>query len=374
LHAEDVDWEMKAIGFSRMKTGSVVQLHFGETLGNILNDLPGEGFLLPRIAPMKESDRAKAFMRRCDVDPLCWSGFLLRFDTIRIKLILAQGFTMKFSINTVLFVSPFTNEDTRLFAKFKKWGFDAVELLIEDPTHIDPALVKCDLDRNGLACGSVAASINPGRDLRGNAISQRHGVQYLCALIDQMVALDARVLGGPVYSYVGRAEAYSTAEKKRQWKTVVKNLKVVTQYAAAHGKLVCVEPLNRFETDFLNTIEQGLKLIADVGSPALKLHLDTFHANIEEKDQGVAIRYAGEHLGHIHACGCDRGTPGKDHIDWKSIAAALKAIKYDGDIALESVTLDVPRVASSAGIWRRMEKTRDEIAYDGLTFLRKTLA
>ena len=138
--------------------------------------------------------------------------------------------------------------------------------------------------------------------------------------------------------------------------------------------MVCVEPLNRFETDFLNTIEQGLKLIEDVGSPNLKLHLDTFHANIEEKHQGEAIRRAGKHLGHIHACGADRGTPGNDHIDWKSIAAALKAIKFDGDIALESVTLDVPRIAASAGIWRRMEKTRDEIAYNGLKFLRKTLA
>jgi D-psicose/D-tagatose/L-ribulose 3-epimerase len=281
---------------------------------------------------------------------------------------------MKFSINTVLFVSPFTNADTRLFAKFKKWGFDAVELLLEDPAHIDPALVKRALGRNGLACGSVAAAINPGRDLRGNAASQRDGVNYLCQLIDQMVTLDARVLGGPVYSYVGRAQAYSTAEKNRQWKSVVKNLKIVTRYAASRGKLVCVEPLNRFESDFLNTIDQGLKLIADVGNPALKLHLDTFHSNIEEKHQGAAIRRAGKHLGHIHACGSDRGTPGKDHIDWKSIAAALRAIKYDGDIALESVTLDVPRIASSAGIWRRMEKTRDEIARDGLKFLRKTLA
>ena len=154
----------------------------------------------------------------------------------------------------------------------------------------------------------------------------------------------------------------------------MKNLKQVARYAADRGKLVCVEPLNRFETDFLNTIEQGLKLIADVGSPALRLHLDTFHANIEEKDQAQAIRRAGKHLGHIHACGCDRGTPGNDHIDWKSIAAALKAIKYDGDIALESVTLDVPRIASSAGIWRRMEPTQDEIARDGVKFLRKILS
>jgi len=280
---------------------------------------------------------------------------------------------MKFSINTVLFVSPFTSQDTRLFAKFKKWGFDSVELLIEDPAHIDPALVKRALGGNGLACGSLAAAINPQRDLRGNAASQRNGVKYLCQLIDQMVTLDARVLGGPVYSYVGRAEAYSTAEKKRQWKSVVKNLKIVTHYAVAHGKLVCVEPLNRFESDFLNTLDQGLKLIADVDSPALKLHLDTFHANIEEKHQSEAIRRAGKHLGHIHASGADRGTPGNDHIDWKSIAAALKAIKYDGDIVLESVTLDVPRIARSAAIWRRMEPTRDEIATNGVKFLRRAL-
>lgn len=280
---------------------------------------------------------------------------------------------MKFSINTVLFVSPFTNSDTRLFRQFKRWGYGAVELLIEDPAHIDPFFVKKKLNQQGLACGSVAAAINPERDLRGNAASQRNGVKYLCQLIDQMVTLDAHVLSGPVYSYVGRAKAYTATEKRRHWQAVVKNLKAVTRYAAARGKVVCVEPLNRFETDFLNTIEQGLKLIADVGSPNLKLHLDTFHANIEEKHQGEAIRRAGKHLGHIHACGCDRGTPGNDHIDWKSIAAALKAIKYDGDIALESVTLDVPRIAASAGIWRRMEKTRDEIAYNGLKFLRKTL-
>jgi D-psicose/D-tagatose/L-ribulose 3-epimerase len=137
--------------------------------------------------------------------------------------------------------------------------------------------------------------------------------------------------------------------------------------------LVCVEPINRFESDFLNTMEQGLKLLADVNHPALKLHLDTFHANIEEKHQGEAIRRAGKHLGHIHACGCDRGTPGNDHINWKSIAAALKAIKYDGDVVIESVTLDVPRIARSAAIWRRMERTQEEIARDGLTCLKRIL-
>ncbi|MGH7975463.1 MAG: sugar phosphate isomerase/epimerase family protein [Limisphaerales bacterium] len=280
---------------------------------------------------------------------------------------------MKFSLNTVLFVSPFSDGSTMLFKKIKHWDYDAVELLIEDPADIDPEFIKRSLDRYGLVCGSVCAAMNSRDDLRGSAASQRNGVKYLCALLDQMVTLDCRVLSGPIYSYVGRAEAYSSAEKKKHWQSVVKNLKQVARYAAERGKLICVEPINRFESDFLNTMDQGLRLIADVGSPALKLHLDTFHANIEEKYQAAAILRAGKHLGHIHACGADRGTPGNDHIDWPSIAAALKKIKYDGDIVLESVTLDVPRIARSAAIWRRMEPTRDEIAINGLKFLKKIL-
>lgn len=280
---------------------------------------------------------------------------------------------MRFSINTVLFASPFTSADAKLFKKFRRWGYDAVEILLENPADIDSGPVKRELRQSGLVCGSICAAMSRERDLRGSSRGQRNGVKYLCQLLDKMVELDCPVLGGPLYSYVGRADAVSRAEYRSQWKAVVKNLKAVAKHAEARGKLVCLEPLNRFETDFLNTVDQGLKLIEDVGSPVLKLHLDTFHANIEEKFLGAAIRRAGRHLGHIHACGSDRGTPGNDHIDWREIADALREIRYRGDIALESVTLDVPRIARSAAIWRRMEPTRDEIAIKGLQFLRDCL-
>ena len=95
--------------------------------------------------------------------------------------------------------------------------------------------------------------------------------------------------------------------------------------------------------------------------------------NIEEKNQAAAIKKAGKLLGHFHACGSDRGTPGKDHIEWKSITAALKAIKYDGDVVIESFTTDVKVIARAAAIWRRIEPTRNEIATDGIKFLKKTL-
>jgi D-psicose/D-tagatose/L-ribulose 3-epimerase len=280
---------------------------------------------------------------------------------------------MRFGINTFLFTSPFTTQSAKLFPTFKKWGFDTVEIPIEATDHIDPHKIKAALDKTGLACGSVCAVVGPGRDLRGTTRQQQTTLKYMKAVIDQMVTLDCPSMIGPVYSTVGRADAVPAPEYKQQWRTVVKNLKTVCAYAGDKGKMVCMEPLNRFETDFINTCEQALNLVADVGSPHLTLHLDTFHMNIEEKHQPAAIRKAGKLLGHFHACGSDRGTPGNDSIDWPGIAAALKEIDYDKDVVIESFTTDVKVIARAAAIWRKIEPTRDEIAVKGLQFLRGIL-
>jgi D-psicose/D-tagatose/L-ribulose 3-epimerase len=280
---------------------------------------------------------------------------------------------MKLGINTFLFTSPFTNKSTKLFGQFKRWGFETVEIPVEDPSHIDPAHVKRELDKHGLVCGTVCACLGPDRDLRGTPQQQKTGLDYMMKVIDQMGVLGAHSLIGPVYSSVGRADAVPAAEYKKQWKTVVKNLKTLCKYAEKRGKRICMEPLNRFETDFINTCEQGLKMIKDVGSPALTLHLDTFHMNIEQKNQPAAIRKAGKALAHFHACGSDRGTPGGDHIDWKGIAKALNDIRYQGDVVIESFTTDVKVIAKAAAIWRRIEPTRNEIAVKGIKFLKKTL-
>ena len=280
---------------------------------------------------------------------------------------------MRFGINTFLFSCPFTDASTRLFPKFKKWGFESVEISVEDFAHLDPERFKAQLHQHGLVCGSVTPCLGPEKDLRGTPRQQRAGVEFMKRVVDLMVRIECPSLIGVVYSTVGRTEAVPSAEKRRQWKTVVRNLRELCAYAEDHGRVIALEPINRFETDFINTCEQGLRMIHDVGSPALKLHLDTFHMNIEEKDPAAAIRRAGPHLGHFHACGCDRGTPGNDHIDWKSIAAALRAIRYEGDVVIESFTSDVKALARAAAIWRKLEPTRDEIAWKGLKFLRSIL-
>ena len=279
---------------------------------------------------------------------------------------------MRFGINSFLFTSPFTTKSVSLFKTFRKWGFDTVEIPIEDPSHIDPAKVKAAADKAGIAIGSVCACMGPGRDFRGSEADQAAAMAYCKALIDQAVVLGCPSLIGPVYSVVGKADAVEPAQQKVEWALVVKNLKVLAAYAAQKGVTICVEPLNRFETDFLNTCDQGLRLIKAVGSPALKLHLDTFHMNIEEKDQAAAIRKAGKLLGHFHACGSDRGTPGGDHIAWPSIVKALRSVGYKGDVVIESFTTDVKVIARAAAIWRKIEPRRNDIAVKGLKFLHRS--
>jgi len=278
---------------------------------------------------------------------------------------------MRFGINSFLYVSPFTTASVKLFPQFKKWGFETVEIPVESPDHIDPAAVKAAADKAGLAIGSICACMGSGRDFRGTAEEQKTATDYVQTLIDQAVVLGCPRVIGPIYSVVGKADAVEPADQKREFELVVQNLKPLAKYAEQKGVQLCIEPLNRFETDFLNTCDKGLKLIKAVGSKAVKLHLDTFHMNIEEKNQAAAIIKAGKNLAHFHACGSDRGTPGGDHIDWKPIVKALKQINYQGDVVIESFTTDVKVIARAAAIWRKIEPNRNDIAVKGLKNLKR---
>ncbi|RYD84535.1 MAG: sugar phosphate isomerase/epimerase [Verrucomicrobiaceae bacterium] len=278
---------------------------------------------------------------------------------------------MRFGINSFLFVSPFTTESSKLFKKFKDIGFDTVEIPIEDPSHIEAAKVKAAAEKAGLAIGSICACMGPGRDFRGSAADQKTAMTYCKKLVDQAVELGCPRIIGPLYSVVGLIGAHDDAAKKEHFNLVVKNLKELAKYAESKGIELDVEPLNRFETDFLNTVDQGLKLVKAVGAENVKLHLDTFHMNIEEKNQPEAIRKVGNLLGHFHACGTDRGTPGGDSLNWPEIVKALQEVGYEGDVVIESFTTDVKVIARAAAIWRKIEPKRDDIAVKGLANLQQ---
>lgn len=272
-----------------------------------------------------------------------------------------------------MFTSPFTNESVSLFPRFKAWGFDSVEIALEDPAHIDAKLVKNALDDHGLVCGSICAALGPGRDLRGTPKEQAASLDYMKGVLDTMVTLGCPLLIGPLYSSVGRAEPTDPEDYRKQWDTVAGHLATLGDYARERNCRLAIEPLNRYETDFINTCEQALQMVHDVGSDSLYIHLDSYHMNIEEKDSVKAILLAGKKLGHFHACGSDRGTPGGDHTNWPAIVAALKEIAYQGEVVIESFTTDVKVIAKAASIWRQLEPSQEDIAVKGLRFLRDAM-
>ncbi|HCN84558.1 MAG TPA: xylose isomerase, partial [Sphingobacteriaceae bacterium] len=173
-----------------------------------------------------------------------------------------------------------------------------------------------------------------------------------------------------LYSCVGRAEYFEKEQRQVQWDRVVRHFRTLSAYAEKLGVKMAIEPLNRYETDFINTCDQALKMINDVGSDALTVLLDSYHMNIEEKDPAKAILKAGSKLGHFHACGSDRGTPGGDQTNWGSIHAALEKINYSGSVVIESFTTDVKVIAKAASIWRDFEPSQEDIAVNGLRFLK----
>ncbi|MEI6598220.1 MAG: TIM barrel protein, partial [bacterium] len=150
---------------------------------------------------------------------------------------------MRFGLNTFLYTSPFTNKSVGLFKKMKRWGFETVEIAIEDPKHIDAALVKKAAHQSGLAVGSVCAAMGPGRDFRGSVKDQQTAMVYLMALIDQAVALNSPRVIGPIYSVVGLTGAHDEKTKAHHFKLVVKNLKKLARYAEQRKIELCIEPL-----------------------------------------------------------------------------------------------------------------------------------
>jgi len=280
---------------------------------------------------------------------------------------------MKYGINTLLFAGTFTDEDATLFPMFKEAGFDGVEIALEKKGDLDYGRVLETLEASGLVCSSICGLYGPNRDLRGEKPEYVRGaIEYMKDCIDACVALRTNLFVGPHYSAVGRADLVPDDERTRQWQMVVQGLKEISAYAEGKGVYLALEPLNRFETDFLNVCAQALRLIEDVGSPMLKVHLDTFHMNIEEKSSAQAVLDAGEHLMMLHGSENDRGAPGTGQVHWQAVAEAVRKIGYDGWVVVESFTPEVKVIARAASIWRQTEKDGITLARKGLEFLKKT--
>lgn len=281
---------------------------------------------------------------------------------------------MKFGINTWVWTSPLTTDKLiELAPKIAGFGFDWIELPLESLDDLNYEEAKSVINDHNMQV-SACAAMGPDRDLIHPEEGIRvNGMNYLRGCINACETLGATNLVGPLYSAVGRTWEQTPEERAKDLDLLEKNLSELAGYAGDHGVILCVEPLNRFETSFINLAEQAIEVVDRVDHPACQIMLDTFHMNIEEKSLGDAIRSVGPRLKQLHSCENDRGAPGSGNVTWNEVAQALKDINYQGPIVIESFTPEVKSIARAAAIWRQLAPSSDDLATDGLKFLNQLL-
>ena len=280
---------------------------------------------------------------------------------------------MMIGASSYIWVSPFSTDKTEQLAHAKEIGFDVYEIAVERPELIDEEKVLTEAQKAGIkvyVCGAYGET----RDISSDVPEYRdNGMAYGKRLIDMAAALGSPYVAGPMYAAVGRTRLADRDEKERQMRFAVENMKRLADYASGRGVKLAIEPLNRFETDFINTVEQGLYFLDKIGYNNVGFLLDTFHMNIEEKSIPDAIRSARGRIFDFHACANDRGTPGEDHFNWEEIRGALKETGYEGPVVIESFTPGIREIAKAVSLWRQLAESPDCLARNGLHFLRSVL-
>ncbi len=266
-------------------------------------------------------------------------------------------------VNTWVWTSPLTDERLgEIAATAAGMGFGALELPVEQPGDWSTDAAREVLDRHGMA-PIVVGAMAPGRNLVAAPASEVVATQnYLVHCIGVAEALGASVVAGPFTAATGRTWRMSAEEREQAYRDLRTALAPVVRTAERSGIRLAVEPLNRYETSLVNTVDQALDALGPLLGPGLGLALDSYHLNIEERDIGGAIRHAGEHLAHVQVCGNDRGAVGDDHIDWPAFLDALDDAGYAGPLGLESFTNDNETIAVAASVWRPLADSQDALA------------
>ncbi len=279
---------------------------------------------------------------------------------------------MKFGVNLLLFDDAPTPAVLGQFGRLRDLGFDGVEVPIFAPGTIDTERVRRHAERHGLAI-TASGALPPGARFYGSAASRKRAERYLLGAIRVCQELGAGVFCGPLYKPVGDTdESLSLPVQRRE---TAKALAHPVADAESRGVVLAFEPLNRFETNFLNTVDDAVAFARALDSSAAGLLLDTFHMHIEEKDTAAAIARAGRAraIAHFHACENDRGAAGSGQVHWAPVAKALRRSGYDGWVVLESFSQTNQIIRKAVSCWRPFYASPLEFCRDGVRFMRKRL-
>ncbi|MHB1276351.1 MAG: sugar phosphate isomerase/epimerase family protein [Candidatus Humimicrobiaceae bacterium] len=281
----------------------------------------------------------------------------------------------KIGVATFIWTENFVEKDLYIIDKAKELGFDAIDICISHPENFPSKQVKERVKEVGIevvtttVLGKETNLIDPDEKVR------KKGIEFLKKVIDIDYALDAKILGG--VNYAGWGCLSGKPRTTDEWNWSVEAMKAAAGYAKENGDLViAVEPVNRFETHFLNIAEDAVKYCKDVNGNGdvgnVKVHLDAFHMIREELSFTKAVETCGkDFLGYVHVCENNRGIPGTGLVPWKEFFTAIKKSGYGGPLVIESFDPSFEELNRMCAIWRKFANSGEELAVKGLANLRK---
>ena len=281
---------------------------------------------------------------------------------------------MYFYVNTFLWTDAFSERHLPLLEKFKAWGADGVEFARSRFDDFPITAIRRELERLELGCTLCTSPPSIEHSpIHSEPAARRAGLEFLRQAIAVAAELGAPIMAGPLYAHVAWFTGARPTADQFRW--------AAEAFAAIGPDLdaakidLAIEPMNRFESFFLPTAAEGVRLCEAVGHPRVGLMLDTAHMVIEEKDPLASLRTAAPWLKHLQLPESDRGAPGTGRlIDWPGLFRTLDEIGYGGGCAIESFAFQDPEISARTWTWRDFATTPEALARGGLAFLRRTHA
>jgi D-psicose/D-tagatose/L-ribulose 3-epimerase len=276
----------------------------------------------------------------------------------------------KFGVDSLIWTEDFEAKDLHLIQKAKALGFEVLDINVGHPERFPTEAVKEKVKEVGIEVVTTIGLPLDSNLIDSNRERRRNGIVTLKKLVDINIEIGSRILGGVNYAAWGYLSGRPRTEDEWGWS--VEAMREVAIYAKSKSDIViAVEPVNRFESHFLNVAEDAVKYCRDVGTGNLKVHLDSFHMIREEQSFAGAVETCGKkYLGYVHACENNRGIPGTGLVPWEEFFAALRKIKYKGPIVIESFDPGFVELNRLCAMWRKFAETGEELALKGLQNLR----
>jgi D-psicose/D-tagatose/L-ribulose 3-epimerase len=278
---------------------------------------------------------------------------------------------IKFGVDTFIWSEAFSEKDLWIIPKAKELGFEVLDVAVNSPEIFPTGQVKEEGRKAGIEILTTSVLNEKTNIVSPDPAVRANGVKSLKLLVDINVELNSKILAGVLYAGWGCLSGKPRTEE--EWRWSVEAMREVAQYAKEKSDdlIIAFEPVNRFETHFLNIAEDAVRYCKEIGTDNVKVHLDCFHMIREEASFKGAVESCGnEYLGYIHACESNRGVPGTGLVPWEEFFNALKSINYTGPVVIESFDPGFEELNRLCAIWRRFADSGEALAIEGLANLK----